>query len=498
MNFIHKILLFVICCIQFFYIQAREDFPDDPVMPVTDQLSLYKTVYKPLCCPEFDSNSHIVGLVPLVKMGYSYTMGLLRDDNNEDGQVLLRSFWQVTHKIIDEKNLSLSRYLQITLQLAHLLTDKRPKSYFFTIRNFQDCNWKNVFSLSPQVLPYPFCFQAVLFCKQGTFPLSLITDALLDGVSENVPVGLISLSVSAGGPHGGMVKDAVSLFTHDQGHFYAIFQYGEKNLDILNQLRSTLKRIRGSLPLARSDEAVMCMLLHEYPTIPNEIVQIPQMVIPEDKIAFAKEMGLILDGPFQGERNFFLSCVNLAIAEANLLIGYMDMYPATFLDTRKMMPFTVFGKQCDFQTNTQTASTETHHHFVMDYNVENQTIGTASIRMAYIKTNNPDFDDVTITDIGDIEFKEECCIPEQLQALFESPTITAKALNAELKKTIIGQNGPCISRDLLFREKFQDSQSILEYAQGENFLNPLTPSEIVVRLKSLYLEFYNRHKLLFN
>ncbi|WP_338453417.1 hypothetical protein [Candidatus Bealeia paramacronuclearis] len=207
------------------------DFPTDDIPDVDQQIGLYKRAFKPLSLREDfrlnPKNTHIEGLVPLTRIAYRYVRELL--ESHVDSLELLNTFWIKTAHIIESKNLTLKNFKNINTQLAFLLGYQKKKGPFWKEETLEidkkfyaSDDWKdlqNYHKIEHEffvVQSFPFCFEAILYDKNGEFSLNQFISAYLD---EAFPIGLTALCADGRGPHGNYVEGSLGFYLHDLAHW---------------------------------------------------------------------------------------------------------------------------------------------------------------------------------------------------------------------------------------------------------------------------------------
>src|ERR1700722_9856823 len=160
-------------------------FPEDEVLSIEDQIKLYRKAYEPFKSSEqIDvKKTPIPGLIPLVRMGYSYTKKLLQND--QDQIPLLKNFWEETDKAIGKNKLTLQYCKNTNIRLAFLLSDKKEKAPFFHKLPLEDLyssgDWKDLHNYPMyykvtglKVHKFPFCFETTLYQPTGELPLEAL------------------------------------------------------------------------------------------------------------------------------------------------------------------------------------------------------------------------------------------------------------------------------------------------------------------------------------
>jgi hypothetical protein len=156
--------------------------PTDPIEEVDDQIARYRAAYNGLRTsatfkPE---TTPIPGLIPLVRMGYSYVRGHLVHHKDTYRKSLLKKFWLETEKSMGTVGLTIQAFKATNLRLAVLaargqivvsrfgshsgIAELTNKSNWHDLQRYRD-------QMDPDVLkvfPTPFCFEAILYHRPGS------------------------------------------------------------------------------------------------------------------------------------------------------------------------------------------------------------------------------------------------------------------------------------------------------------------------------------------
>ncbi|MBY0501535.1 MAG: hypothetical protein K2P93_05985 [Alphaproteobacteria bacterium] len=318
MNF--KKLTYLFTFLVLFNQQCFANLPEDDVPEISQQIRLYKEAFKPFNKAEFESvreTTHIPGLVPILRIGFSYVRQLLGED--KDQLEILRTFWNEAKNTISEEKLTLRKFDTINTQFSFLLAEKKTKSYYFNdvYKNISPNNeWKESknFESLLRIFPYPFCFEATLYSRLGIIPFEDFFDAYWE--TNDLTLGLISLAEEVKGPHGGLFFDSVAFRGHDKGHWLDFRRALKKDPSIWSQLKLIMKTILE----ARSDtfnKASAFLCTHEL----------------EPKVQYAKEdfplsnEDLIKDKLPFSDRSIFKNWINDTSKRANRLVDRIVSNP---------------------------------------------------------------------------------------------------------------------------------------------------------------------------
>lgn len=445
-----------------------------------NQIKLYRAAFQPLK-KQRDFNimsTHVPGLIPLVRMGYSYTKGLIKKDVEQ--KTFLKQFWKETKEDIQKERMTLPNFKKTIFRLAMLVTSGQEKSRYFRssslLKFYESGNWKDLRKYSQEsmfdVNSFPFCFEAILYYPPGEISLEAFCAAYLE---DDVPLGLSAFAQSGKGPHGNFVDDSASLLAHDFVHWDSLAGVFNENLKAWSLARSLMKKCwEFESPPSAFNKVGIFLLLHEF------------------------NHDLIENGQPPSQHEMFNHWVKEAQEEAN-----DTKNPATIAFFSALIdvpdsPFKIAGLEVMLDETKVTSLEKDIFQFdvIMDFGLPENNgerfigvgEGTGKAYVQFSSTDSPYYESVTLQKLTDIVLKP---VGPSGSSHFDVNKISQKLTS--LSSSRIGN-----SRYSTQEINIVDWENLTRVAYGQSPLLPqVSFDETINKLLNFLTEFYEKHKNLF-
>jgi hypothetical protein len=257
--------------------------PADPVPSIDDQIKLYRLAYQPYQSQNFNpEQTHIEGLIPLIRIAHSYTASLL--PSHDERLKTLEKFWHEAESLIQNKKLTIGLFKKLNLRLAFLRAKDMTMAPFSEeipllkgLKSTQKWDQLEAYDQLDQNIgilksqPYPLCFEAILYHPKGGLKLSRFIESFID---PNLILGLSVLPEMGKGPHFDYVSDPASFLLHDFSHWEILKQslggqLALQHLPIFQQIVRTIYQKEG--PQNFFAIVGLFLLVHEFEPDTSEI-----------------------------------------------------------------------------------------------------------------------------------------------------------------------------------------------------------------------------------
>lgn len=250
---------------------AAINFPNVAVPDVATQIKMYREAYAPYNHEGFDPESaHVAELGKMLEIGFSYANSYLSEGEYKQ---LLQQFWQEVCEDMEAQKMTIQRFKAHNLRLANLLTKGLGlvNNYLQTVVDEKYAviqssdQWKELEVYIKQddmkVLPWPFCFEAVLYHPKGVIELM---DYVNEYLKEDLMLGISAMPIDGKGPHDNLVYDPFSFLVHDFGHWRQFVDMMEGKSENLELMRRLLMCVYDSVgQVDPKDQVAVFLLLHE-------------------------------------------------------------------------------------------------------------------------------------------------------------------------------------------------------------------------------------------
>lgn len=258
---------------------------------INEQIELYKRAYSPFNYPPFEPQStHIAGLIPLLKIAFSYVHQALTDPYLRSKLLL---FWEEAQEACKQEQITIPYFKKANLRLAFLVAQEQKESLYTQriplLRQLKKNNaWQDMHAYSKEEVgsdilmacPFPLCFEAILYHVNGELEPMLFLHAL---INPHLTMGISAFPIHARGPHGDYVADPAAFLFHDFVH-WANFanQFGKNIQEMWPVIKQMVSKMDMKDAVIRAGEFI---LVHEVNPDMDDIFAQPGQCEYDDQIS---------------------------------------------------------------------------------------------------------------------------------------------------------------------------------------------------------------------